>query len=127
MVVVAGLMILMGVAIAGVWTRDIITGDRVDLSAGVLRAREGDDGTLLWPHWIAEYATAALLIGGGIGLLLDTSWARTVAALGLGALFYTSTNSLGWALAERDRHSYTVPMIAGILVAGAGSVWLLFG
>ena len=69
--------------------------------------------------------TRALLLGGGIGLLLDTGWARVVAALGLGALFYTSTNSLGWALAERDRRSYAAPMSAGILVSVAGAVWLL--
>lgn len=128
MVVVSGLMMLMGLAIAAVWTRDIVAGDKIDLSAGLWQARDGaGDGTLLWPHWIAEYATAGLLIAGGIGLLANTGWARPIAGVGLGALFYTSVNSLGWALAQRDRYAYAAPMVAGVLVSFIGAVWLLAG
>jgi hypothetical protein len=126
-VVVAGLMILMGVAIAGVWTRDIIAGDKVGLSRGVLRARDGEEEPLFWPHWLAEYATALLLIVGGTALLADTGGSSLLAALALGALFYTSTNALGWALAERDRYAYAVPMAVGILVGMVGQFgcWLV--
>ena len=124
-VAVAILMIGMGLAIAGVWTRDIIVGDKVDLSPGILRAREQDSGSLLWPHWVAEYSTAATLIAGGIGLLADSSWARVVAPAALGALLYTSTNSLGWALADRERFVYSAPMIAGVVVGLGGIVYLL--
>ena len=124
MVVIAWLMILMGAAIAGIWTRDILAGEKVDRSAGVLRARD-EDGSLFLPHWVAEDTTAALLVAGGIGLLADSGWAQAVTGLGLGALFYTSVNSLGWALAEKDRYPYAVPMAVGVVVAVAGAIWLL--
>ena len=123
-VVVAGLMILMGVAIAGVWTRDILVGDKVDLGDGIFRACD-ESGSLLWPHWLAEYTTAILLLGAGVGLLVDTDWAPLLAALALGALFYTSVNSLGWALAVADRRAYVAPMVVGGLVSFVGTIWLL--
>jgi hypothetical protein len=119
-------MIVMGLAIAGVWTKDIIAGDKVDLSAGLFRARDGNEGPLLWPHWIAEYATAAALLAGGMGLLADAAWGRPVAGLALGALFYTSVNSLGWALARSDRLGYAVPMLAGVVVSLVGGAFLVF-
>ena len=122
--VVAGLMILMGAGIAGVWTADIVKGDKVDLSNGVFRARE-DGGSLLWPHGVAEYATALLLVVAGIAGLADTSWSPVLAGFALGALFYTSVNSLGWVLADRERSAYGVPMVAGIVVSSVGFIWLL--
>ena len=122
---VAILMIGMGLAIAGIWTRDILAGDQVDLSEGLFRARDAKSGTLFWPHWLAEYSTAALLTVSGIGLLADVSWATLLAGIALGALFYTSTNSLGWAFAERERFSYAGPMIAGIIVSLVGAGHLL--
>lgn len=121
----AFLMITMGLGIAGIWTMDIVSGSKVDLSAGFFRARDGDDGPLLWPHWIAESATAAPLIAGGLGLLFDAAWSPAVAALGVGALFYTSVNSLGWALASRERRPYAAPMIAGVLVSVLSGVYLI--
>ncbi len=69
--VVPILMIVMGVAISGVWTRDIFVGDQIDRSRGLLGAREPDGGYLLVPHWIAEYSTALLLFIGAAGLLAD--------------------------------------------------------
>jgi hypothetical protein len=70
------LMIVMGAAIAGVWTRDILRGEQVDVSQGLLAARDPDSGTLLWPHWLAEYATAGALVAAAVGLLLDTTGRR---------------------------------------------------
>ena len=124
--VLAALMIVMGLAIAGIWTRDIAVGDKVDLSAGLFAARDAD-GSLLWPHWLAEYTTAFALVVGAAGLLIDSRWGSPAAALALGALFYTSTNSLGWAFAERERFSYAAPMTAGIVVSLVGAIHLLFG
>lgn len=123
--VIAVLMIGMGLAIAGVWTRDILVGNQVDLSSGIWRARDQQGGTLLWPHWLAEYSTAVLLLVGGVALQMDTGRAAVLAALALGALFYTSINSLGWAFAARERLSYAPPMIAGVIVSLAGAVHLL--
>jgi len=115
--VIAVLMIAMGVAIAGVWTRDILAGNKVDLSQGIFAARDPDAATLFWPHWLAEYATAAALIGAAIGLFLDANWAGALSGLATGALLYTSTNSLAWALSQRDRLGYAVPMFVGIAIS----------
>jgi hypothetical protein len=109
---IALFMIVMGVGIAGVWTADLMRGTRVDLSSGLLKARD-DGGSLLLPHWVAEYGTAAGLIGGGIGLLSAAPWAAPVAGAALGATLYTSINSLGWALAEPSRRAYALPMAVG--------------
>lgn len=123
-ITVALLMIVMGVAIAVIWTRDIVAGQKVDTSAGLLAARDVD-GSLFWPHWVAEYTTAIGLIVGAVGLLTEAGWGAPVAALALGALFYTSTNSLGWAFAERERFAYATPMLVGIAVSILGAVHLL--
>lgn len=122
---VAVAMIVMGVAIAGIWTRDIAVGDQVDLADGVFAARDPEAGTLFWPHWLAEYATAAALVAGGVGLLIDAGWAVALAAAGNGALLYTSTNSLGWALARPERFPYLIPMIAGIFVGLVSALYLV--
>ena len=106
---------LMGLAIAGVWTRDILAGELVDLSQGLFRARDAESGTLFWPHWLAEYGTAGALLASAVGLVLDSSWAIGAALAALGALVYTSTNALGWALARRERYAYAVPMVTGAL------------
>jgi len=112
----AVLMILMGVAIAGVWTRDILAGEKIDLTHGIFAARDPDAGTLFWPHWLAEYATAAMLIAAAVGLLVDANWAAALGGLAIGALLYTSINSLAWALSKGDRLGYAVPMLAGVAV-----------
>jgi len=109
-------MIVMGAAIAGIWTRDIFAGDQVDLTGGIWAARDPDAGTLFWPHWLAEYATAVALITAAIGLLLDTGWGATLGGIATGALVYTSVNSLAWALSEPERRAYTIPMLAGVVV-----------
>lgn len=118
------LMIVMGLGIGGIWTRDIIAGTYGDVGEGVFTARDPDSGSLFWPHWIAEYSTAILLLVAGVGLLADTSWSTTLAAIGAGALFYTSTNSLGWSLATPDRRPYAAPMVLGILTALAAITYL---
>ena len=122
---VAVAMITMGLGIAGIWTFDLLRGEKVDLSRGVFQARNPDDGSLFWLHWLAEYGTAILLVAGGIGLLAESDWSRTVAAASLGALLYTSVNSMGWAVARQERRAYVAPMAFGIVVAAIGLIWLL--
>ena len=123
--VIAVAMIGMGIGIAAIWTRDLIAGDKVDLSPGIFRARDSDNGSLLWPHWLAEYGTALLLVLGGAGLAVETDWSSPVAAGGLGALLYTSVNSLGWALAQSERKMYAIPMTAGVVLGTIGLAWLI--
>ena len=122
--VVAVFMIVMGVAMAAIWTKDILSNDEIDTSAGLLKARD-TGGTIFWFHWVAEYGTAALLIAGGLGLMLEARWSFLPALLGLGALLYTSMNSLGWAFACKERFSYAVPMLVGLIGGLAAAVWIV--
>ncbi len=124
-IVVPVLLIVMGIAMVAIWTRDILRGEQVDLSAGLFVARDPEAGTLFWPHWLAEYGTATLLVVGGIGLLSGGAWAPVVAAIGTGSLLYTSTNSLGWAFSRRERWPYAVPMLTGVVLGIASTVFLL--
>jgi hypothetical protein len=125
---VAAFMLVMGLAMVVIWTVDIVRSPEVDRSRGLARARDRATGSLLVPHWLAEYATATLLIGGGAGLLLgwDVGAWTWLVVVALGALAYSSLNSLGWALAERARFAYAVPMVVG-LVGALVSIGLLLG
>ena len=123
-IVVSSLLVVMGIAIAVIWTRDIFLSEHVDLSAGFFGARDPDGGDLYWPHWLAEYGTAAFLGAGGIGLLADAVWAPAVAAVGTGALLYTSMNSLGWALARDERRPYAAPILGGLTVGVLAMAYL---
>ena len=121
-------LIVMGIGIAGIWTVDIVRNSDIDRSRGLLRARDGT-GSVMVPHWIAEYATALLCLVGGLGLVLgwtSTEWSWVV-PLALGALSYTSLNSLGWVLADRTRASYGVPMAIGLAGALISILLLLSG
>lgn len=123
---VAVFMIIMGIGVAGIWTKDIITRTpEIDWTRGVLKAREKAGGSLLLPHWLAEYGTAVILLVGAAGLLSGSGWGLLVGLVGLGALLYTSTNSLGWVLARRERYPYGVPMLVAALGAVASVVLLL--
>jgi hypothetical protein len=116
--IVGVFLLLMAAGIAGIWTVDIQRGPAIDRSRGLLRARDAT-GSVLLPHWIAEYATALLCLIGGLGLILhwtSTAWSWTV-ALALGALAYTSLNSLSWVLADRTRLGYGLPMAIGLVGA----------
>ena len=125
---VALFMLVMGVGMGAIWTIDIARSPEVDRTHGVLRARDRSTRSLLAPHWLAEYATAIVLLGGGIALLAGAAggpWTWLIPA-GLGALAYSSVNSLGWALADRARFAYAVPMAIG-LIGAVLSLLLLVG
>jgi hypothetical protein len=106
-------MIVMATGIVAIWTRDIVTAVSLDVSRGRWKARDPRSQSLLLPHWVAEYGTALTLAIGGLGLLLDWRSSRSISFAALGALLYTSTNSLGWVLADRSRIIYGVPMVIG--------------
>ena len=118
-------MIIFGLAIAGIWTKDIISNDDIDLSAGFFRAREKGSEGLFWPHWLAEYITAGTLIAGGICLFFNSTWSLYLSFFALGVLFYTSLNAQGWAWAKRERYVYAIPMVGGVCAAIASVVLLL--
>lgn len=121
---VGGFIVVMGVSIALTWARDMRSSPEVDRSAGLLRARDRRDGSLFLPHWIAEYATSLGLVVGGIGLIADVGWAEKISLVALGALTYTSVNSLGWTLALRSRRPYAIPMLVGA-IGGVLSIGVL--
>ena len=125
---VALFMMVMGVGMGAIWTIDIARSPEVDRTRGLLRARDRSTRSLLVPHWLAEYGTAIALLAGGIALLVGAGgepWTWLIPA-GLGALAYSSLNSLGWALADQARIPYAVPMVAG-LVGAVVSLGLLIG
>ena len=114
--VVGLFMVVMGVGIAGMWSVDILRSPEIDRSRGLLRACDRN-GSVMVPHWLAEYATAASLVVGGLGLLLGWApgpWAWLV-PIGLGALAYTGLNSQAWVLADRSRLAYGIPIAIGLV------------
>lgn len=75
-------------------------------------------------HLAAEFATAALLIMGGTGLLLGKSWARFLSAVALGMLLYTVMVSPGYFAQSGQRAR--AAMFAGLLLPVAISPVLLW-
>jgi hypothetical protein len=116
---------IMGAAMAGIWARDIASGRGFDASQGLIRARESDTDDLMIWHWLAEFGTAVLLVVGATLLLTGAALAEPVMLLGLGALAYTSANSLGWSLARPDRRPYAYPMAIGLGGAIVSAVLLV--
>jgi hypothetical protein len=127
-IIVGIFLLVMGIGIAGIWTVDILRNPEIDRSRGLLHARDRA-GSVMVPHWIAEYATALLCVLGGLGLVLgwtSAGWSWIV-ALALGALGYTSLNSLAWVLADRARLPYGIPMVVGLVGSLVAIVLLLSG
>jgi hypothetical protein len=123
-VVIAVFMALMGAGIAAIWTMDIRAGRGFTTTDGLLRARDADSSDVMVPHWLAEYGTAAALVLGAIGLVGGWAVRDALATAALGALAYTSLNSLAWVLARPDRRVYGLPMAAG-LVGALASIGIL--
>ena len=103
---VGGFMVVMGLAIALTWARDMRSSLEVDRSAGLLRhATVGTDRSSCRTG-SSEYSTAIGLVAGGIGLVADAGWAEGVSLVALGALTYTAINSWG-GRSRRDRVART--------------------
>ncbi len=117
-IIVAVFAGIMGAAMAGIWGRDILSGHGFDAPHGLLRAREADSDDLMIWHWGAEFGTALLLVGGAILLFAGAAIAEPVMLLGLGALTYTSANSLGWSLARLISGSTITATVLSLPVLG---------
>lgn len=95
MTVVAWFEIVVGIAIVGLWTLLLATGQVPQIAAG---DRE------IWFHLAAESVTSVLLIGAGLALLSELTGTSTAASgLALGALLYTTIASPGYYADRRDR------------------------
>ncbi len=125
-ILIFSLMVLTGTGIIIVWLKDIFSGIRIDRSNGFLKSRDIENGELLFPHLFAEFLTASGLIIGGAGLIFFPEWGNSISLISLGALLYTSLNSLSWALAKKERFTYAVPMIFG-LIFSVFSIIVLMG
>lgn len=108
---VAWFQIVVGTAVAGLWTvlllaRQVpeVEQDRVDI----------------WFHIVAELVMAALLLGGGVALLHRARAGRLVAGLALGWLGYSAINSAGYYAESGDW-----PVVAGfaLIVAVAAAAF----
>jgi peptidoglycan/LPS O-acetylase OafA/YrhL len=80
-------LLLVGVAIAGLWAVLLSTGQVVEIQQGRL--------DILF-HLAAEFATAALLVVAGLATLRRTRRSPLLAGIALGALGYTAVNSAGY-------------------------------
>lgn len=74
-------------------------------------------------HWAAEFLTAALLLAGGIALLLDYNRATNIFLISMGMLIYTVINSPGYF--AQQRKWLMVGMFALILALAIVSVVLV--
>ena len=112
------LLIANGLSIAIGWTKLIMTTPQFELS---FRCRDPDSQWLMWPHWLAEYTTSMCAVLSGCRLLLPTDdstthhHGRDLGLFAAGAMFYTSLNSLSWALADSERMVFAYFMIGGLV------------
>ncbi len=111
--VIPTFMLLIGIGIIIVWAADILKGKFSHM--GSLFRWTNDGGDLMWPHLTAEFLTAAGLIISAIALPGQQNWALYLTLSSLGALFYTSLNSLGWVFAKKERRPYGVPMLVALI------------
>lgn len=115
--VISFMLLMTGISMIIIWIMDIGKNPDVDLSAGFFRAREKKSGNIFWYHIVAEVVTGILLIASGIILIIRDFNSFPVVYFALGALFYSSMNSMGWAFAEKERRRYAIPMITALLIS----------
>ncbi|UCE90874.1 MAG: hypothetical protein JSV90_05445 [Methanobacteriota archaeon] len=85
---VAGLYaVVMGVAIASMWTVLIGTGQAEEIETEPIRISF---------HLAGEFITAAALIAGGLGLIFNAKWGFTLYFVSMGMLSYTVVVSPGY-------------------------------
>lgn len=80
-------LLVVGVAIAAMWTLLLVTAQVAEVDAGRVD---------IWFHLAAELATAGVLIAAGTALLRRSRHGRSLAAVAVGALAYTTVNSPGY-------------------------------
>jgi hypothetical protein len=90
---IGAFLLLVGLAIAGLWA----------LLLGTGQVPEVDEGRVdIWFHLVAELAAAGLLVTAGVALLRSSRVGRPFAAVAVGALGYTTVNSAGYYAESGD-------------------------
>jgi hypothetical protein len=107
-------LVVVGVAIAGLWVVLLLTGQVAELQDGRVD---------IVFHLVAELVTAALLVVGGIVALRAHPLGRLLAAVGCGALGYTTVNSAGYYAQAGDWAM--VGLFGVLLVATLGALIVL--
>lgn len=115
--IISFFMLMIGCAMMILWIMEMFNNPEVDMSAGFFRAREKQSNNIFWFHIVAELITAVLLVASGIILVMRDENLYPVAYFALGALFYSSLNSMGWAFAYRERYNYAYPIIGGFMLS----------
>jgi hypothetical protein len=100
--------IVIGSGILVAWVLLVAAGDVPEIAAG-----QRD----IWFHIAAEAATGVVLIAAGVALLRNSSQARVLSALALGALFYTAVNSPGY---YADRGDWAVAAMFLMVALASG-------
>jgi hypothetical protein len=106
----AWFQIVVGVAVAVLWTGLLTTGQVPEVTEGRVD---------IWFHVAAELAMAGLLISAGAALLRRTQRAALLSALALGWLGYSAVNSPGYYAQTGDWAA--VGMFGLVLGATAGA------
>ena len=74
----------------------------------------------IWFHIAAEMMTALCLIAGGVGLLVQADWGRTLFHISMGMLFYTAIVSPGY-FAQKGQWAW-LGLFFAIIVLGLLSI-----
>ncbi len=112
-IVVGVLLILIGLAIIAYWVDFTYRGN---MPQGLWTM---ENNQYIVFHQAAEYLMALLAIAGGLGLLAGRGWGMATSLVALGALLYTSINSLAYSLGS-------APALTPIFLAVLGVVLLCF-
>ena len=102
------------------WIITIARGNVQSLESG---STSGRGRTEMIFHWVAEFGTALMLLSGGIGLLVNATWAPIVFYIAAGMLIYTVINSPGY-FAQQGQWSM-VGMFSVILILAIVSIILV--
>ena len=106
--------IVVGIGMIGMWGVSYFTKQIPELESEPIRIKF---------HLVAEFATALLLVFGGIGLFINQDWAISVYLIAMGMLFYTVIVSPGY-FAQKGQWTYVV-MFAVILILAVISLLIL--
>ena len=105
--------IVAGIAMLGYWSVSLARSKVPELETEPIR---------IGFHIVAEFATAIVLLVGGIGLLLSSSWGLNVYLVAMGMLLYTVVVSPGYFAQKREWRM--VGLFVILIVLGVASLVL---